>query len=507
MIKFCKENKRLLFITFFATIFVHLIKFVNYYPTWDNIPAIIKPLKAMIGYGRWFSGTAANITSSPYDLQWIEGVSAAVFISFSLVLFLKLFDINNKTYQYLCIATFSTFPSLAATFAYQNWASAYMFALFFAIGAVYLCFNYKGNRIAIIVCATLLLALSLGIYQIYFTFAFLVVLYYIFTKLLTGKQNISDMKSGICNFGISFFSGAIIYWIVNKIVLSLLKSELSDYQGISSIHIPNLKEIFAALESSNKAFSEFFKGDFSFFKGDISVFSFYPIINAIIFILLVVCIIKFVILNKNIKILHKIIMLSILVVTVPVAYAFNFTSSGVIYHRLMEFGNYFVYFLPIIFLQHFKFRFNVIKRLIAGSLLAISMYNFMNANVAYHQMNISYEKTYFQNIEIASMIDSVSDNDKVKVAIIGDSDSGETTLYANPSITGATTSIFTVSQFHTIRFANYYLGRDYIRCDDDTIANIKEKEEFKAMPNFPSKNSVQMIDDVVVVKLSEPNEN
>ena len=106
MIKYCKENKRILLFSFLSTIFIHLIKFVNYYPTWDSVYGINKGLKGMTKFGRWFSGILANLTSSPYDLQWIEGVASAVFISFSIVLFMQIFDIQNKKYQYICVISF-----------------------------------------------------------------------------------------------------------------------------------------------------------------------------------------------------------------------------------------------------------------------------------------------------------------------------------------------------------------------------------------------------------------
>lgn len=507
MVKFWKDNKRLLCVTFFATIFVHLIKLVNYYPTWDSIPAIVKPWKAMIVYGRWFSGTLANLTSSPYDLQWLEGVSAALFIALSLVLFLKIFSIENKVLQYLSVATFVTFPALTATFAYQNWASAYMCALFFALLAVYLCIKAPFHRVFVILCAAILFTLSLATYQIYFTFALLVVLFYLFTNLLNGQKTVREMRPALINFGVSFLSGAVLYWGINKVVLSVLQSKLSDYQGLSSIRIPTLSDIWTALYGAFHSFSSFFKGDFSFFSGDFSVLSLYQILNGAVFAILAYCVIRYIIINKKIKVLYKILLLAALAVTVPIVYAFTFTSSGVSYHRLMEIGNYFVYFLPILFLQHTSPKAPKFKKLVAICLVLVSLYNFMNANIAYHQMSISYEKTYFQNIELASKIDEVSDEPQKTVAVIGSFREGGQNLVANPAITGATTSVITRNQYHVVRFANYYLGRSYTECDPAVTETIKEKEAFKAMPIFPAAGSVKLIDGVVVVKLSDPYEN
>ena len=506
MVKFFKENKSMLIFAFFATIFVHLIKFVNYYPTWDSILyGINTDLLGMTELGRWFSGILANLTSSPYDLPWIVGLSAAFFTSLSIVLFLKIFEITSKPLQYISVAAFVTFPSLTATFAY-NWSSAYMCALFFVILAVYLCISGKLNRTFTIIYSVILFTLSLGTYQIYYLFAVIVFLFFIFSQLLKGN-GIKDYKNAIINFLISLFGGIVLYWIINKIVLSVTKLNLLDYQGISTTRIPHIKDILFETASSVKSFIYFFLGSSSIFKNSPSVLWLYPLINVVIAVLLIICIIKFVLLNKSIKAVNRIIMILIILSIVPVGYAYNFISSGLSYHKLMEFGNYFIYFLLIMFLQTCRIDSMKFKTFIASCLVIISVYNFVNTNVAYHQMSISYEKTYFQNIEIASRIDEFTDDDHKTVAIIGSFKDSGTNISANPAITGARTSIFTWSQYHIVKYSNYYLGRSYVECEQEKVDKISHDSEFLEMTDFPSKGCVKMIDDIIVVRLSEPNEN
>lgn len=502
MVKFLKDNQKLLIVTFFATIFVHLIKIVNYYPTWDSvIYGIVKPIDGMIVTGRWFSGILAYLTSSPYDLQWVEGVFSALFISFALVLFLKIFDIRNTKYQYISVATFVTLPCVSATLVYPNWAPAYTCALLFSVLAIYLCVQQKYNRPVVIILSAVLFTLSLGTYQAYYTFAFLIFLFYIFTRLLNNGK-ISDLKSTVINFIVSFFSGAVLYWIINKIVIVATKTELTDYQGVSSVHFPGIDEIGHAFINSINSFFSFFMGRLTVVQEGISFLLLYPMINIIIFILLLICVVKYIVM-KNFSVPVKVIMLFTIILILPLGYAFYFASPEVIYHRLMEFGNYFIYFLLIIFLQHCSIKTKKLKQVIILSLAFLSLYNFFNANIAYYQLSISYEKTYFQNIEMASKIDELSDDEIKTVAVIGEFQYIEDDLSANPKITGATTSVFTFSQEHIIRFANYYLGRSYIACSEDKIENIKNSAEFKSMKNFPSKSSVRVIDDVVVVKLDK----
>ena len=52
-------------------------------------------------------------------------------------------------------------------------------------------------------------------------------------------------------------------------------------------------------------------------------------------------------------------------------------------------------------------------------------------------------------------------------------------------------------------FLKQYLGVDFGVCNLEEIYVVTESEEYKNMPLFPLEGSVQMMNDIVIVKLSD----
>ena len=54
-----------------------------------------------------------------------------------------------------------------------------------------------------------------------------------------------------------------------------------------------------------------------------------------------------------------------------------------------------------------------------------------------------------------------------------------------------------------VNFYKRYFGMELTMCSREEYENIIETEEFKNMPVFPNDNSIKIINNIVVVKLSE----
>lgn len=500
IIDFYKKNKKLLIFSFISILFVHLIKIVNYYPTADSIYQIKTPIVGMTYIGRWLSGISSILLSSPYDIQWVEGIVAALFASILIIFLLKIFEIKNKNYQILSIILFVTFPSFTATMVYPFWAPAYMCGFLFSVLAVYICLKTKISTIKKIILSIILFSFSLGMYQSYFPISLIILLLYIFIHICK-NNNIKTIVPKIKNFLISFFGGAVLYLIINKIVLSITHIQLDDYQGISTAHFLGINKIIDILHKIIHEFTYFFLGDY-YYRQHLNFFSIYYITNLLIICVLIFLLVKYIFLNNKMTVLKKVVLTLILCLIIPIGYCYYFISEILYYHQVMEFGNYFIYFILIIFLQHFILKSDKIKKIIISLLVAISIYNFYNSNITYNMMNMRYEKVYFQSIDISFKIDELLDDKKQKVAIIGGFKNTGKTIYANPIIVG-TDDILFPTQYHFIEFAGYYLGKDYIGCSDNEIDEIMKTEEFKNMEIYPSKDSIKVIDEIIVVKLGE----
>ena len=489
-----KADRKKLIFAFFAVIVIHMYKFVNYLPTWDSVGAINYRWTGLANHGRWFSGVFTNLLTSPYDLPWVEGLVSAVFLALSAVLLIRIFKAENKPLSYLSIILFVCLPSVASTFAYMHLSACYTGALFFAIVATYLCISAEKKYYVPI--AALLLALSIGTYQIYFPLAVLLFIYYIATELLNENKKLRDYKKSILMFVIACVAGAIVYFVINKIFMGAFNIESSSYQGGTEIKIQTVSQYLIAAKVSIASFLRFF------FVG--KKITLYGIINVLIIILTLILVFKCIILNKKLSVKRRILICILFLTVIPLTYSFYFLSDEVFYHSLMETGNYFVYLLIPVLVSRFETNIKSFFKNTACVLLAVlCFYNFVNANIAYQKMSMSYEKTTYAMSETAAKIDALTDKEHKTVTVIGSYPKGDETIECIPSIMGASTNNFIWIEPHFGLFAKHYLGRDYEFASNQKKKEITETQEFEEMDSYPNGEYVKIIDDIIVVKLSE----
>ncbi len=493
MVNFLNDNKRQLIFSFCMVLVVHMMKIVNYYPNADDIVGIKMGILGGRLLGRWFSGIALSVLSSPYDLPWVGGVVSAIFISLTMVVFLNIVRIESKLYRFIAIFLFIDFPSMASAFTYF-WCPAFMLALFLAIFSVYLCI-FSTRKISVAV-STLCFILSLGIYQIYYLVALITFLYYIGNELLANKFILSNVKRQSIRFFISYIGGAGGYWFINNLLMRVFNYEMTSYQGISEIGIMSIEEyIFSIKKMVNQIYI--------FWSGGSKYITIYGTINIIVIIFVLYCL-SIILFNKNNCLCKRIILCLLFPLAVPITYCYYLLSPNVFYHSIMELGNYFVYLFVILVIDKYKIS-KYLHYIIPSILIILCYYHFLNDNIAYQQMNMSYEKTKFAVTKTLLQIDQLEIENTNKIAIIGriPPDDYENEIRAIPLITGASTNNFVASQYHFNRFSNYFFGRKHFGYGDTELNEISEKREVQLMPSYPKDGYVKVVDGIIVIKLSE----
>lgn len=489
------EKQKINFIITVISIFlVHFTKMTHYLPNWDNMYSMEMTNFNMTNFGRWLAGPITRILTSSYDLQWISGLISALFLGLTICLILDLFNIKSKFLSTIAILIIVTFPSISGAFMYIEWTASYMLSLFMSILAIYLIVKHK-SKWRYFYCP-ILICFSLAIYQIYFLFAITCSIFYIATQLICKNYNTKDYLDFIKFLFYSIILGFILYYVINKIILSLFDIELLDYQGIGTIGFLGIKGYINAIINS-------IKSTLSFFGISNKHISLYAIINIITLLSLITLTIIILIKNKQ-KIWLKILITILFVSIIPATFAYYFLSKDVSYHTIMTISLFFIYFEFIVLLDRKLINLHkIFYCFISSVLLVLCFYNFINTNIAYKQLEMSYERTYFEVCEVVQYIDLVNEDNSNNILIVGSFPNNSDNLVSpNPSIIGASTANFLHSEYHFIQYTKYYLGRDYHTCSDEKKSNILNSEEFINMKTYPSKECVKIIEDVVVIKLS-----
>lgn len=323
-----------------------------------------------------------------------------------------------------------------------------------------------------------------------------------------------DFKEIICiirNFVLTGISGCTLYYIVLKIILYKRGLELTSYQGANQISF-SLKNIWEAIFKSYKEF-------FSFFSSSVLLRS-----NRIeTIVILAICLIGlltyFFMAYRNKIESWKWISSIILWMVFPCGiYFMYFIMPDVMYHMLMKMGwsILFVTFIVIVDKLH-SVEEKIYKSAVSVNWIftiscALLIFNFILIdNIAYFNMHQRYEKEYALCVRLADRIEQ-TDGYHTGMTVYMYGRIEENSRYYSPTslttdktdeligTSGDFTLLYTTSLYQS--FLKNYLGIS-LELDWD----MKEPDELKAMPVWPEENSVQVINDTLLIKLSPWSEN
>lgn len=173
----------------------------------------------------------------------------------------------------------------------------------------------------------------------------------------------------------------------------------------------------------------------------------------------------------------------------------------------------YIYVFAIILLQILtgKGKIQLIQEmwLLGSEILIIMMLLTMESQGQVYQKH-NMEKTYYVACQMVDEIEKIGGEHKI--CIVGEMENGNyPELYPElqESLKWLTASKGTIwknyagAQNGWNMFMKQYIGKSYSICKSTKYDDIKTTTEFQGMTNFPEEGSVQLIDDVIVIKLSD----
>ena len=477
----------------------HLYKITNWLPNWDSLVFRYDP-QNMISMGRWFLPVVCA-PSSFYDLPFVAGLMAIILHGLGAVCICKMFDVRKNITAALIGATVATFPTVTSVMMYNYVADGYALAFLLSCIAALLLTKDKPCFLGSLV----LMALSAGIYQAYITVTIMLLLLSLILDVIYKKADPRKLLLKCLKFLLTGVFGVVLYYFVMSILLKVTGTTLLEYQGFnSSISFKGI-DIAGALYAFKEYFISYF---FDFSKGPNA----FGIINCVVFIMIFVLYLTDVIKNK--LSIGKILILLVYVILLPVgASALSFVNSGIDYHNLMKMG--FLVFYLFLILQYEKSemkitKLNVIKSWAILGIVGLLVFNqTIIANVSYHKLNMAYEKSYGTLIRIADRIEQTEGTKECdSILVLGCLPESE--AYSSvlpPDMTGTTDGYILraddeiVGQSVLCSSLNDYCGKKYKFISGEEKSNLLKKIDADSLNGWPAKNSISVIDNVIVIKL------
>lgn len=484
----------------------YMYMMTNNFLTYDSMWNIYSD-QDMITSGRQFLTYACGI-SSFYNLPWLNGVLAIVYLGFAAVVVTEGLEIKSKVGAILTGGLLVTFPAVSSTFCYIYTVDGYMLAVLLAALAFLLASRKKWGWIGGIV----LLGVSMGIYQAYLSFTIILCILSLLIDLLK-KDSLKEIFTKIWHYIAMGIGSYLFYVLTLNLMLKWKGMEISGYQGTDRIGSFAFGDLPEGLKAAWTNFIDFARWSNVLTTSESMKWAFVFIaVSAVV--LYIILFIK----NKSYKSIVKILLALCLAAAIPWgATIVNILSPQTYFHLLMRlpWALFFIFAIALceeIFFEESK-RVRIFKKVFAGIICTsavILIFNFsIMANIVAFNMNERYEKTYATCLRLVDRMEQTEGyTTGTKVAILGgypDAKSYPNTEITQADLVGYFGSNGALCVSDTEKYAEFF--RHYLNVTITTIPlteeiDITQSEEFMQMPKFPAAGSIQFIGDVLVIKLN-----
>lgn len=498
-----KERGIAILSTLLGGLIAHAYRFFNFLPIHDSVVSF-EGTGATYSSGRWFLEFAGKVSSS-YDMPWVNGGLSLLYISIVTVLLVELLEIKKTSSIVITGILLVTFPTVTATFAYMFTADGYMLAYLLAVLGIYLTDKYKFGFLLGALC----ICLSMSTYQAYLSVSLMVILILCAKRILVEGKNVFEIIALEYKQAIAVVGGALLNKVMTTLVNTWVGVSLSGYQGINDVHMLTLEDTVNAIFKTFRSLEYFYQ------IGRFQENNWWSYLNTIIFAVMILLTIYYLIKNKTYKKPLELFLVVLGYCAIPIcAYVICLVSMQVTYHALMVMSLCIVYLLLVVMVENLKDN-NFFSKIIRVSsivvLCSMCYYNIIHANISYFKLNLSYEKSYAVCVDILNRIETLEKFDGTQpITVVGDFMAHEenkvSTLMQNPEMPGISEGIIMNDTSHYIGIWDRCMGRKYERANAEAMEAVIATSEFQNMNVYPFVNSVELIDDVVVVKLSELKE-
>lgn len=480
----------------------HMYVFTNSLPHHDGIVSIYTPQQGF-EMGRFFLTPFSGL-GSYFDLPWINGVLSVFFLALTAVVLTELFRLEKKVSAILTAGLLATFPVIAATMSYTFTADGYMAATFATASSLLVTAKYKYGFLP----GGVLLYMGVGVYQANFPFLLTTATVFLIHEILTRNISLKNFLHFIVRIGLLAILGMALYYLTFKLYTGVFSGELQDYQGLDEVG-GNSASLLETLPLIKDGMIEFF---FRGIPSDSSA-NLFEMLNVLLFVLIGVTVLAAVMQNR----LHThgwmLAVAILLILSLPFsAYSLYFISPGIWYHFLMILSVISFYLLPVVLYDKLTHP-SILTKAASWStvlLLYVIIFNFaIIANISYLNLHLKFEKSQALALRIIDRVEQTEGFDgETPIAIYGrvpiDSEVSTIIRQKIPPLTGSLQKILLRDPRHFKAMLEEYFGVSYdVILDEERLKEIRGNETYDEMEAWPAASSVQMVDDVLIVKLEE----
>ena len=508
--------KTAFYAAFAAGLAAHLYQFTNKLYNYDELANTPGGIGLSTEQGRWLLNWMGRFMRSvfggSYSLPFFNGIFALLFLALSAGMVVSVFQVRNKLTAGLIGGLMTVFPADVSMYFFMFQSLYYSIVIILRVFAAWLTVKYPKNIIANI-AAVVMIACSLGVYQAYFPDTVCILLIVVILKAAFGgvkeKKEWKEFFLMIARFLVVMAAGVAVYFLINKAVLAVTHIQLTSYQGGDTMGKITIAQLISALKS---CYTSFFDLGFSDVMG-ISYNRTVRRLIKVVWILFAAGIGAYLVLKKK-EYLNKVIVLCGIVVF-PVAMFLIYVMAPNSYcYTLMAYSVVFFFVFFLLWLDAcfrnlklhapVKSITNWVSALLTAALVIVFVW-YANGNYMALEYTKYHDFSYVQTLvtKIRSVEDYSQDKPVIVVGTqINDSTNGMGSLIGDTFTVGgkADTNLGYNSLLYLM---SDYLGFSPYYGTYEEIQNWMQREVVREMPSYPADGSIQVIDDTIIVKLSD----
>lgn len=456
------------------------------------------------GLQRYADRARFGIVSTPFNT-----ILTLLLISISNAFIWKVFEFDSIVYKGLFLILLIANPVICNSLSYSYMSVNFGLAYFFSVAAFCCIKSQTKNRKAFfreVLCGGVLLAFSMAFYQAYICVTCVLIISFLLKNLIE-ENSVKNILRYIAECLCTIVFGGAIYMVITKLLLYRADIEMAAYKGASDI---NLFSVLSNLPHSIvECYAQFW--NYFYHQKALSNLEFIDIVLAgMLSVYLIAIVIQFVKLLKR-NILRAFLFL-IMILLLPTASCFILLiavgngMSGLMSQGLVMC----IVMLGIIVPREKKAGF-WISRLHLFILIAFAWFQLSaavndqlalkegkTATITLTENVISqlYNDGYLDTFQTVAFVGRPGNNDSFARGTAYDmaNEYAKFGLWSTDSRNNRASWAGVISN---------YLGTNLSLCGDSEYQEIVALDEVRNMPEFPSEGSIQIINHIIVVKISE----
>lgn len=496
--------------TFVSGTFIHLYMFTNKFYNYFEMNNILTPMSFdkgdTLAMGRWFLPLVSRL-SSVFSMPVINGMICLLCLSVSACLIADIFGIQSRVMCALTGGILVSFPGVASYLSYGVNCDVFAVSILFAVLSGW--FILKKRTITCSVIGGVFLALCIATYQPFMAVTIAIIYGKLFLDVLFEKTGFTDFLKKFARYLIILAASFVLYYVILKIVTMALGITVGDYHGIDEMASFTIKGIAKGTVYTYLYFIRyFFTAEYagSFILIGVNV------LLAILFIIMVV--LSYRDGGKEGRGKGNLLTLILMILVLPIGVnappflMADRVGNGV--DRYMMFSIMVLFILLVAFLDRCK---GVILPAVGTCLLVLEIIccayicnqgyfraeaMTVSENNLLNRLGVKLEEDDRWNSDMPTFFGGCEE-------LFNSNSYMDIDAFNNlPVIDG--TEIKDWYNFDAVvKYMNTYMNFDIMAVDEMTRDSILITPEYKSMPLYPEKGSMDVIDGVYVVKFKEPD--